>query len=313
MTQLASPTRTKEATGRPQPPPRRRRLPQLQSLLFVSPAVLLVAVLLYAPFLWTVYLSFTDYDGLGQPKWTGLSNYTAFFTDDALWVTVSNTLMWVIGTILLPVGIGLFVAVTTYKSRFGTFMRLPFLIPYAVSGAGVAVVWGFILQPHGALNDFLSLLHLPGGHSSLLLFRPVNTIVMIIAATWQGVGVNALLFLVGLQSIPTAPIEAARLDGANGWTMFRHIIWPLLRPLTAVVVGLSIVASLKTFDVVWVLTEGGPGRSSETLAVTMYRDTFVANEYGYGSAVAVLLTLVAGIASIAYLRAQLSTKRNVQW
>lgn len=301
------------ATGRPQPPPRRHRLPQLQSWLFISPAVLLVALLLYAPFFWTLYLSFTSYSGLGQPKWIGFANYTAFFHDPALWVTVSNTLMWVVGMILLPVGIGLFVAVTTYRSRWGSLMRLPFLIPYAVSGAGVAVVWSFILQPHGALNDVLSLLHLPGGHSSLLLFRPVNTIVMIIAATWQGVGVNALLFLVGLQSIPNAPIEAARLDGANGWTMFRHILWPLLRPLTTVVVGLSIVASLKTFDVVWVLTEGGPGRSSETLAVTMYRDTFVANEYGYGSAVAVLLTLIAGIASITYLRAQLSTKRNVQW
>ena len=293
------------------PRPRLRR--QLQSWLFVSPAVLLVAVLLYAPFLWTAYLSLTTYDGLGNPRWTGLSNYVNFFRDDVLWVTVSNTLLWVAGTILLPVGLGLFIATATYRSRWGTLLRLPFLIPYAISGAGVAVVWGFILQPHGALNDVLSLLHLPGAHTSLLASRPVNTIVMIIASTWQGVGVNALLFLVGLQSIPNEPIEAARLDGASGWTMFRHIIWPLLRPLTAVVVGLAIVASLKTFDIVWVLTEGGPGRSSETLAVTMYRDTFVANQYGYGSAVAVLLTLIAAIASITYLRNQLSPRRNVQW
>jgi multiple sugar transport system permease protein len=192
-------------------------------------------------------------------------------------------------------------------------LRLPFLIPYAISGAGVAVVWGFILQPHGALNDVLTWLHLPGGHSSLLLYRPVNTIVMIVAASWQGVGVNALLFLVGLQSIPREPIEAAQVDGASGWTMFRHIHWPLLRPLTAVVVGLAIVASLKTFDVVWVLTQGGPGRSSETLAVTMYRNTFVANQYGDGSAVAVILTLIAGIASVTYLRSQLGSKRNVEW
>ena len=304
---------TAEATGRPVPPPRRNPLQYLRSWLFISPAVLLVAVLLYAPFLWTAYLSFTNYDGLGSPSWAGLHNYTAFFTDNALWITVSNTMLWVAGTILLPVGIGLFVAVSTYRSRWGTWMRLPFLIPYAISGAGVAVVWGFILQPHGALNDVLSLLHLPGGHSSLLLYRPLNTIVMILAATWQGVGVNALLFLVGLQSIPIEPIEAARLDGANGWTMFRHIIWPLLRPLTAVVVGLAIVASLKTFDVVWVLTQGGPGESSSTLAVLMYRDTFVSNEYGYGSAIAVVLTLIAGIASVIYLRAQLSTKRTVQW
>jgi multiple sugar transport system permease protein len=291
----------------------RRLLDSVQAWLYISPAVLLVAALLYAPFVWTVYLSFTRYDGLGNPSWIGLENYTKFFHDDVLWVTISNTLMWVGGTIVLPVGLGLFVATVTYRSKRGSLLRLPFLIPYAISGAGVAVVWGFILQPHGALNDILSFVHLPGGHTSLLLYRPINTIVMIVAATWQGVGVNALLFLVGLQSMPEAPLEAAKLDGASGWSMFRHIIWPLLRPLTAVVVGLSIVASLKTFDVVWVLTQGGPGRSSETLAVTMYRDTFVANEYGYGSAVAVLLTLIAAIASVTYLRTQLSSKRNVSW
>lgn len=286
---------------------------RLQGWLFISPAVLLVAVLLYAPFLWTAYLSFTNYDGLGNPTWAGLSNYSRFFHDEALWITVSNTLLWVVGTIALPVGLGLFVATVTYRSRWGTLLRLPFLIPYAISGAGIAVVWGFILQPHGALNDVLTWLHLPGGHTSLLLYRPINTIVMIVASTWQSVGVNAMLFLVGLQSIPTEPLEAARLDGASGWTMFRHIIWPLLRPLTAVVVGLAIVGSLKTFDIVWVLTQGGPGRSSETLAVTMYRDTFVADEYGYGSSVAVFLTLIAGIASITYLRSQLSSKRAVSW
>lgn len=284
-----------------------------QPLLFASPAVLLVVGLLYAPFVWTAYLSFTSYDGLNPPQWTGLANYIGFFRDGILWVTVSNTLMWVAGTILLPVGLGLFVATVTYRSRWGTLLRLPFLIPYAVSGAGVAVVWGFVLQPHGALNEVLAFLHLPGGHASLLANRPVNTVVMIVASTWQQVGVNALLFLVGLQSIPEAPLEAARLDGADGWRLFRYITWPLLRPLTAVVVGLAIVASLKTFDVVWVLTQGGPGRSSETLAVTMYRDTFVANEYGTGSTVAVVLTVIAGIASVLYLRGQLSSRRTVEW
>lgn len=286
---------------------------RLHAWLYVSPAVVLVGLLLYAPFVWTVYLSFTDYNGLGSPTPVGLSNYADFFQDPQLWVTVSNTLLWVIGTIVLPVGLGLFVATVTYKSKRGSWLRLPFLIPYAVSGAGVAVVWGFILQPHGALNDVLGWLHLPGADTSFLLYRPMNTIVMIIASTWQSVGVNALLFLVGLQSIPAAPVEAATLDGASGWSMFRHIIWPLLRPLTAVVVGLAMVASLKTFDVVWVLTQGGPGRSSETLAVTMYRDTFVANEYGYGSAVAVVLTVVAAVVSVLYLRSQMNSAKNVSW
>jgi multiple sugar transport system permease protein len=130
------------------------------------------------------------------------------------------------------------------------------------------------------------------------------------AFTWQQVGVNALLFMVGLQSIPKEPIEAARLDGATGWTLFRHITWPLLTPLTTVVVGLSLVATLKTFDIVWVTTQGGPGRSSETLAVTMYRNAFVTHEYGYGSAVALALTVVTGAVSFAYLRRQLSTRRG---
>jgi multiple sugar transport system permease protein len=117
-----------------------------------------------------------------------------------------------------------------------------------------------------------------------------------------------LLFVVGLQSIPREPIEAARIDGASGWSLFRRVIWPLLTPLTTVVVGLALVASLKTFDVVWVATQGGPGRSSETLAVTMYRDTFVADQYGYGSAVAVMLTVVTGAISVIYLRRQLARR-----
>jgi multiple sugar transport system permease protein len=103
-------------------------------------------------------------------------------------------------------------------------------------------------------------------------------------------------------------MEAASLAGAGELQLFRHITWPLLRPLASVVVGLALVASLKTFDVVWVMTQGGPGNSSETLAVTMYKQTFVANSYGYGSAIAVLLTVVTGLATISYLRWQVRSR-----
>ncbi len=288
-----------------------RLLRGLQARLYVAPAVLLVAVLLYLPFLYTLYISFTTYDGLGSPQWAGIANYLQFIHNAVFWVTISNTLIWVVGTIVLPVGIGLLVAVLTYRMKGGAWFRLPFLIPYALSGAGVAVVWGFILQPDGPLNSLLGVLHLPGAHTTFLADRPLNTIVMLIASTWQGVGVNALLFVVGLQSIPREPIEAARLDGAGGWSMFRYMTWPLLRPLATVVIGLASVASHKTFDIVWVMTQGGPGGSSETLAVTMYRDTFVATQYGLGSAVAVILTVVAGLASVIYLRRQLAPARTV--
>jgi multiple sugar transport system permease protein len=273
--------------------------------------VLLVAVLLYLPFLWTVYQSFTNYSGLGATTWAGLANYRELLHDPVLFTAVRNTLLWVGGTLLLPVALGLLVAVLSFNIKGGVWYRLPFMLPYAMSGTGVAVAWSIILQHGGVANSLLSALGLPGGGESFLLYAPQNTLVMILASTWQQLGVNALLFVVGLQSIPRAPIEAARIDGASGWAMFRKIYWPLLAPLTAVVVGLALVASLKTFDIVWVMTQGGPGTSSQTLAIAMYRDTFVADEYGYGSAIAVVLTVVSGLVSFVYLRRQLGSRREI--
>ncbi|MFG1617338.1 carbohydrate ABC transporter permease [Nonomuraea wenchangensis] len=265
---------------------------------YVAPAAILVAVLLYAPFVWTAYLSLTRYDGLEPPAWVGLDNFVKLLGDPALLTSVRNTLIWVAGTMVLPVGLGLLVAVLSYDLKGGVWYRVPFMLPYALSGAGLAMVWSPVLSHDGIANLLL------GVDTAFLQEAPQNTLAMLLVWTWQQLGVNTLLFVVGLQSIPKEPIEAARLDGASGWRLFRHVIWPLMRPLTAVVVGLALVASLKTFDIVWVLTQGGPGRNSETLAVTMYKETFVASEYGYGSAVAVLLTVVTGLASYLYLRRQ---------
>jgi multiple sugar transport system permease protein len=267
---------------------------------YVAPAVLLVAGLLYAPFLWTAYLSFTRYDGLEPAQWIGVHNFGKLLDDPALLTSVRNTLFWVIGTMVLPVGLGLLVAVLSYDIKGGVWYRVPFLLPYALSGAGLAMVWSPILSHDGIANQLL------GVDTAFLQEAPVNTLAMLLVWTWQQLGVNMLLFVVGLQSIPKEPIEAARLDGAGGWRLFRYVIWPLMRPLTAVVVGLALVASLKTFDIVWVLTQGGPGRNSETLAVTMNKETFVASDYGYGSAVAVMLTLVTGLASYLYLKRQVA-------
>ncbi|MFG1811663.1 carbohydrate ABC transporter permease [Streptomyces sp. NPDC049040] len=276
----------------------------------ISPAVLFVAVMLYLPFLWSVFISFTHYGGSGTPQWAGLANYRHLIDDPVLATTVRNTALWVVGTLVLPVGLALLIAVLTYNVRGGIWLRLPFLLPYAISGTATALAWGFVLQDKGALNSLLATLHLPGAHTSFLQTAPLNTIVMILAQTWQSIGVNLLLFVVGLQSIPRETIEAARVDGASGWKLFSRIVWPMMRPLTAVVVGLALVAGLKTFDVVWIMTQGGPGRSSETLSITMYRDAFVSGDYGYGAGVAVLLTVVGMLVSLLYLRQQAGSKRQ---
>jgi multiple sugar transport system permease protein len=277
---------------------------------FIAPGVILVAVLLYLPLLWTTFLSFTEYNGLGDPDWIGFDNYVEMFEDPEFVGSVLNTLMWVVGTLLIPVGIGLALALLTWNLPGGVWLRLPFLIPYALSGIGVGLIWEFILSSNGALDQALGMFGVTDT-PRWLVDAPLNTLVMIIAAAWQGVGVNALLFTIGLQSIPKEPLEAARVDGATGARLFTSILWPMLRPLTAVVVGLSIVASLKTFDIVVSMTNGGPGRASETLALTMYKETFVNSEYGLGSAIAVFLTIVTMIAAILYLREQLSKKHEI--
>jgi multiple sugar transport system permease protein len=112
-----------------------------------------------------------------------------------------------------------------------------------------------------------------------------------------------VLFLVGLQNIPREPIEAALVDGAGRFSLFWHVTLPLLRPITAVVVGISLINSFKVFDLIWVMTQGGPYRSSETLAVTMYRESFVSFHVGYGAAVAVVLTAIVWVVAVFYLRA----------
>lgn len=277
---------------------------------FALPALLLVAILLYSPFLFTGFLSLTEYNGLGDPEFVGLEKYTLMFQDAGILGSLRNTAIWVVGTLVLPVGLGLLIAVLTHNLKGSFWYRLPFLLPYAVSGVAVGVIWKFILQTDGALTEALTFLNLPFADARWLLDAPLNTIMMIVAATWQGAGVNALLFSIGLNSIPKEPVEAAQLDGAGGWKLFKNITWPMLTPLTTVVVGLAIVGSLKTFDIVWAMTQGGPGRSSETLALSMYKTTFISNDYGLGAALAVLLTVVTVTASVLYLRRQLSDAKE---
>ena len=272
----------------------------------MGPGVVLVLLAMYIPVVYTMYLSLTDSNGLDTPRFVGFQNYVTMFSDPSFLVSLMNTAIWVVGTLIIPVGVGLLVAYLSFGLKWAGIFRIPFLIPYALSGVAIGVVFNFILQNGGALSQALAFLHLPGAHTHWLEVAPLNTIVMILASSWQGIGVNALLFIVGLQSIPKEPLEAARIDGASGWRLFTSMIWPLLRPSTTIVVGLSIVNSLKTFDIVETMTQGGPNRVSETLGVTMYTDTFQNSQYGLGAAVAIFLTVVTVAASVLYLRRQLA-------
>ena len=280
----------------------RRRLP---AYLFIVPATAMVLVFLIWPFLRTITLSLTNADGVNPPQFIGLANYVRFLRDPILIQSLTNTFIWLAASLVLPVVIGFLVAWGTYRLAGGALYRLPFILPYVLSGTAVGVVWSFLLQSDGVANEILVTLGLDSLTRSWLLYPPHNTFAMIIAATWQVVGINVILFLVGLQAMPEDPVDAARVDGAQGWSLLRHIIIPLIRPMMVVVIGMTLVNSLRTFDIIWLMTQGGPYRSSETLAVTMFREAFLLFRHGYGAAIAVLLTLFNLGAATLYLRRQL--------
>lgn len=295
--------------SRPTPAPKaKRRDPRLVAMIagFLAPAILLVVVLLVLPFLQTIYRSFYNDNGFTR-TWTGLDNYATLLESPVFLQSLLNTLMWVVGTLVLPVLLGLLVAVGTWQLKWGAVARFSLVLPYALSGSATAVIWTFMLRSDGAVNGALSTLGLEVLQQDWLLDWPLNTLVMILASTWQATGATVILFLVGLQAVPPSTLEAARLDGAEGWRLFWHVTLPQLKPITVVVVGINIVGSLKTFDIILLLTNGGPGTASETLALTMYRETFTLSRYGSGAAVAVFLTIVVVAASWIYLRRQLRT------
>ncbi|WP_285565917.1 carbohydrate ABC transporter permease [Actinoallomurus iriomotensis] len=273
---------------------------------FMAPAVLLVTVFLLVPFVWTIYRSFFSDSRTSGFSWFG--NYTRFVSDPALSRSIVNTAMWVVGTVLLPLVLGLAIACMTNATRWSRLARLCVVLPYALSGSAVAVVWNFMLTTDGAVNQVLTTLGLGSLAHGWLLTWPGNTLVMILANAWQATGVAVILFLVGLQSIPPETLEAGALDGAGSWQQFRHIVLPQLRPISIIVIGMSLVNGLKSFDLIWVLTQGGPGRATETLAVSMYNETFLELRPGAGAAIAVVLTVIVLAASWLYLRRQLDVK-----
>lgn len=275
-------------------------------LLFLTPAVVLVGLLALLPFALTVGRSFLD-DAVVDPSFAGLSSYARLVTDPVIVRSSINTLFWLVGTVVIPVGLGLAIAALTNSVSWGKYARLAIVLPYALSGTAVAVVWNFVLQDTGALNSLLRGIGIDALAQSWLLNWPGNTIALIIANSWQATGVAVILYLVGLQGIPRETIEAAALDGVDGIRRFRLVVVPQLRTSTAVVMGISLANGLKSFDLVWELTNGGPGRATETLAVSMYWQSFVLQRPGSGAAIAVVLTIIVVAVSVTYLRKQLRT------
>jgi ABC-type sugar transport system permease subunit len=314
MSTLTAPVRNADtgfglrASARRGPSLGRRR--RLGTYLFVVPALVFVVGMFWYSIVMTVWISFTNSNGLTSARFVGLANYSAMLHDPELLTNVYNTLIWAIAMIILPVGLGLLAATAVHRRRGRSIFQTVFYLPYAIGFVTTGVIWSFLLGTSG----FSALFQALGLHSlaqvQWLNSVPLNTYSMIVASTWQIMGVDMLLFFVGLDTIDRQVIEAASLDGAVGWKMFRHMTWPLLSAMTRVIIAISIVNALQAFNLIWVMTQGGPYGSSSTFAVWTYQQSFQYYKMGYGAAIAVVLTIFVLGASVGYLRRSLREVRT---
>lgn len=284
-----------------------RKIETVVGYVFIFPALIMVILFLIFPMANNVYLSFFDWDGLRDKVFIGLNNYFKFFTDEIFLRSVLNTLVWVVFTICFTVTGGLLIAVFVNNIKGENFFKTIFFLPLSISFVSTGAIWIYMYsKEYGVINELLRLI---GFDSQIawLFDRPLNTVSMMFASSWQTLGAQMVLFLMGLTSLHKEPLEAASIDGANKWQTFIHMIFPALKPITTVVVGLAIVNSFKTFDIIFVMTKGGPIRSSETLAVTMYIETFQRTNMGYGASIAVLLSLIILPVSIVYIKSMIHT------
>ncbi len=257
----------------------------------LSPNLLGFLLFTLFPVIASLLLSFTSYDILTPPEWVGLYNYEEMFIyDKIVGQVVKNTLVYTCSVVPIGIFISLMLALALdQKIKFVKILRAAFFMPVITSAVAVSLVWQWLYNPDfGLLNSFLKMLGVtepPVWLNSQVYALPA----VIVAAIWKGLGYNMLLFLAGLQNISTTYYEAAELDGANDFQKFRHITWPLLSPTTFFVFVMSVISSFQVFDLVQLMTRGGPGRATSTLVHYIYQNGFKFFYTGYASALAYLL------------------------
>ena len=271
---------------------RRLNLKQREALtgwLFVSPALIGFGIFTFGAILYSLYLSFTDYDLLGSPKWVGLENYIRAFTDDQYFYQYfGNTFYFAIVLVPVVLVISLFLAILINKKvgKLTKAYRVALFLPSITSTVAVSMVWLWIFNPDmGIMNNFLTAI---GFHNPpMWLSDPEwSKPALIIMRVWQMSGYYMLLFLAGLQTIPETLYEAAEVDGASAWQKFRRITVPMLSNTTFVVVILLIIESFNMFESIFVMTEGGPLGSTSTIMYYIYEQGFMSYNMGYASALA---------------------------
>jgi ABC-type sugar transport system permease subunit len=273
-----------------------RKHDRLWRVVFLALPLAIFGTLVVGPLLSSFYYSFTDWNGFSSDyAFVGFSNFLRLRTDHLFSQAAINTALWIVAAIALPTLLGLVLALLLDSRVFGArVFKSIFYLPICLSAVIVGQIWIWIYQPDwGLLNLFLT--HATGtAHDYAWLAKPKTALWSVIVAwSWQQTGLSMVIYLAGLTAIPEDLQEVCDIEGASRWQRIRLVILPLLTPSTVVAVALSVINSLKGFDILYIMTGGGPFNSSDTLAMHMYNESFKKYHMGYGSAISVVLFLIA--------------------
>ncbi len=271
--------------------------------LFLLPAGIIYISVIVAPIFYSLFISLYKWNGIGDKVFVGLANYKSLFSGDKTFHTaIINNLVWIVLTIFITMSVSLAFAVVLNKKFIGrTFFRGFFYFPCVIAPIAVAIIWRWIYNPSmGFINEFFELIGL-NFTQSWISDPNVSLYAVFMASLWQAIGQPMILFLAGLQAISPDVLEAATIDGANGYKKFFMVTVPLLKDTFVIVIATLIVAAMKVFDVVQGLTGGGPNDSTQMISTYMYSQVFKYNNVGYGTAIACVMVFMMLIVIVPYV------------
>jgi multiple sugar transport system permease protein len=298
----------RQVTSITEPAPTPDARPKSSYWPFVVPAVAVVGSVIVFPWVFTVWMSLQEWTVGGARRFTGLSNYMRLVSDERFLTSVGHTLVYTFLAVVLPLIFGTFAALI-FNSRlpFRGVLRGVFVMPMMATPVAVALVWTMMFHPQlGVLNYLLSLV---GIGPQAWVFNPSTVIPsLVLVETWQWTPLVMLIVLGGLAAIPAEPYESAEIDGANVLQRFRYITLPMIAPFLMVAVIIRTIDALKSFDIIYAITQGGPGTASETINLYLYSVAFAYYDVGYGSAIAVVFFAIVIALSLLMLHLRQRTK-----
>jgi multiple sugar transport system permease protein len=278
-------------------------------VLFVVPAMAIILAVIVFPWLFTLHMSLHDWKMTGTSTFVGLANYAGLAGDERFLWALARTLYYAALAVILPLVLGT-IAALIFHQRFPLrgLLRGIFILPMMATPVAVALVWTMMFHPQlGVLNYLLSLAGLP---PQLWVFDPATVIPsLVMVETWQWTPLVMLIVLGGLASLPVEPFESARLDGASAWQSFRHITFPLVLPFLMVAAIIRTIDAIKSFDLIFVISQGGPGTASETINIYLYLQAFAFYNIGYASAVVVVFFVIITALALCLLY----VRQRAQW